>query len=210
VTEELTHAVVELREDDTLAMVDRLLAEGADPAAILADCKRAMDVIGERFACGEAFIPELIMAGEIMQGVADRLKPHMAAAAPDERLGTVVLGTVAGDIHDIGKDIVGAMLDIAGFEVIDLGVDVPVATFVDTARERGADIVAMSCLLTSAFEAMRQTAAAVGEAGLRPATRVMVGGAPMTEGVCEYTGADGWGADAVEAVELAKRWMGGA
>jgi methanogenic corrinoid protein MtbC1 len=210
VTQELTTAIVELREDDALALVDQLLAGGADPVGVLADCKKAMDIIGERFACGEAFIPELIMAGEIMQGVSTKLKPHLAADAGGDKLGVVVLGTVQGDIHDIGKDIVGTMLDIAGFDVVDLGVDVPVAKFVDTARERKAHMIAMSCLLTSAFEAMKQTVAALEAAGLHGATKVMVGGAPMTEGVCEYTGADGWGKDAVEAVELAKKWMGGA
>jgi trimethylamine corrinoid protein len=209
VTEELTTAVVELREDDALAIVDRLLGESADPVDVLADCKRAMDIIGERFAHGEAFIPELIMAGEIMQGVSAKLKPHMTAAASGDKLGVVVLGTVQGDIHDIGKDIVGTMLDIAGFDVVDLGVDVPVDTFVTTAREREAQVIAMSCLLTSAFDAMKRTVAAADKAGLRPGTRIMVGGAPMTEGVCEHTGADGWGKDAVEAVELAKQWMGG-
>ena len=209
VAEELKSAVEELREDDALALVDRMLDEGADPVEILDQSKRAMDVIGERFACGEAFIPELIMAGEIMQQISGRLKPHLAGAAPAERRGTIVLGTVQGDIHDIGKDIVGTMFDIAGFEVVDLGVDVPVATFVETAREKQAQIVAMSCLLTSAFDAMKQTVAALGDAGLRGDLRVMVGGAPMTEGVCGYTGADGWAKDAVGAADLAKQWLGG-
>jgi hypothetical protein len=135
VTDELTNAIVDLREDDALATVDRLLEEGADPVGILTDCKKAMDVIGGRFACGEAFIPELIMAGEIMTGIAGKLKPHLAGAPTEKKLGTVVLGTVAGDIHDIGKDIVGTMLDIAGFEVVDLGVDVSVEAFISTARE---------------------------------------------------------------------------
>jgi methanogenic corrinoid protein MtbC1 len=210
VTQELTTAIVELREDDALALVDQLLDGGADPVEVLADCKKAMDIIGERFACGEAFIPELIMAGEIMQGVSAKLKPHMATDTKGKKLGVVVLGTIQGDIHDIGKDIVGTMLDIAGFEVVDLGVDVPIEKFVATARERSADMIAMSCLLTSAFDAMKQTVAALDAAGLHGATKVMVGGAPMTEGVCEYTGADGWGKDAVEAVELAKKWTGGA
>ena len=209
-TEGLTQAIVDLREDDALAMVDQLLAEGADPMGILDDCKRAMDVIGERFACGEAFIPELMMAGEIMQSISGKLKPHLTSAPSQEKLGVVVIGTVEGDIHDIGKDIVVTMLDIAGFDVVDLGVDVKVAAFVDTAREKKAHVIAMSCLLTSAIDAMKRTVAAADEAGLRGSVKLMIGGAPITEQVVAYTGADGFGKDAVEAVGLAKQWIGGA
>jgi len=209
VTEELTQAVVDMREDDALAIVDRLLAEGADPVGILDDCKRAMDVIGERFACGEAFIPELIMAGEIMQAISGKLKPHLASAPVEAKLGVVIIGTVEGDIHDIGKDIVATMLDIAGFDVVDLGVDVKVAAFIDAAREKNAEIIAMSCLLTSAIDAMKRVVGAAGEAGIRGDVRLMVGGAPITEQIVAYTGADGFGKDAVAAVELAKQWIGG-
>jgi 5-methyltetrahydrofolate--homocysteine methyltransferase len=210
VTQELTQAIVDLREDDALAMVDDLLATGADAVGILADCKAAMDVIGERFANGEAFIPELIMAGEIMTGVSAKLKPHLAGAAPEEKLGVVVIGTVQGDIHDIGKDIVATMLDIAGFDVVDLGVDVKVERFITTAQEKQARIIAMSCLLTSAIDSMKKVVAAAGEAGIRGDVKLMVGGAPITDQVVAYTGADGFGRDAVEAVELAKQWIGGA
>jgi 5-methyltetrahydrofolate--homocysteine methyltransferase len=206
----LTQAIVDLREDDALAMVDDLLARGDDAVGILADCKAAMDVIGERFANGEAFIPELIMAGEIMTGISAKLKPHLASATPEERLGVIVIGTVQGDIHDIGKDIVATMLDIAGFDVVDLGVDVKVAAFIAAARERHAQIIAMSCLLTSAIDSMKSVVASAGEAGLRGDVRLMVGGAPITEQVVAYTGADGFGRDAVEAVELARQWIGGA
>jgi methanogenic corrinoid protein MtbC1 len=210
VTQELTQAIVDFREDDALALVDRLLADGADPVGILDDAKRAMDVIGGRFACGEAFIPELVMAGEIMSAISVKLKPGLAGVAPAAKRGVIVLGTAQGDIHDIGKDIVSTMLDIAGFDVVDLGVDVRVQRFVDVAREKGAQIIAVSCLLTSAIDAMKATVAAAGEAGLRAAgVRIMVGGAPITEQVVAYTGADGFGKDAVEAVELAKQWLGG-
>ena len=207
-TDELTSALVDLREDDALAIVDRLLKEGADPAGILSDCKRAMDVIGERFASGEAFIPELVMAGEIMQAISAKLKPLLAGQAPEAKVGTVVIGTVKGDIHDIGKDIVLTMLDIAGFEVVDLGVDVPAEKFVQAIRERKPQIVGMSGLLTMAIEAMKSTIAAIDSAGIHNGVRIMVGGAPITEQVRGYTGADGWGKDAVEAVELARQWAG--
>jgi trimethylamine corrinoid protein len=208
VTKELTQAIVDLREDDALAMVDKQLADGVDPVTILADCKAAMDVIGDKFANGEAFIPELIMAGEIMSAVSTKLKPHLTAATPEDKLGVVVIGTVQGDIHDIGKDIVVTMLDIAGFDVVDLGVDVKIDRFIATARERDAQIIAMSCLLTSAIDSMKKVVAAAREADLN-GTRLMIGGAPITEQVVAYTGADGYGKDAVEAVELAKQWIGG-
>ena len=208
-TQELTEAIVDFREDDALALVDRLLAEGADAVGILDDCKKAMDVIGERFACGQAFIPELVMAGEIMTAAAAKLKPSLSGAPAEAKRGVIVLGTAQGDIHDIGKDIVGTMLDIAGFDVVDLGVNVRVSAFIDTARKKKAQIIAISCLLTSAIDAMKATVAAAGEAGLRGHVKIMVGGAPMTEQVVAYTGADGWGKDAVEAAELAKQWLGG-
>ena len=207
-TQELTQAIVDLREDDALAMVDQALADGSDPVAILADCKAAMDVIGEKFAAGEAFIPELIMAGEIMTGVSAKLKPHLTAVTPEEKLGVVVIGTVQGDIHDIGKDIVVTMLDIAGFDVVDLGVDVKIEEFIATAQEKHAQVIAMSCLLTSAIDSMKKVVAAAREVDLN-GCKLMIGGAPITEQVVAYTGADGYGKDAVEAVELAKQWIGG-
>ena len=117
----LKEAVIELREEDALRIAEEELKGGTDPLEIVAACREAMDVIGQRFADGEAFIPELIMAGEIMQGITAKLKPYLKAEAPGEKLGTVVMCTVQGDIHDIGKDIVVTMLDIAGFDVIDLG-----------------------------------------------------------------------------------------
>ena len=209
-SKELTEAVIELREQDALQITDRLLAAGTDPLTIVAACKEAMEVIGQRFACGEAFIPELIMAGEIMQGITAKVKPHLAAQVPAETLGTVVLCTVQGDIHDIGKDIVVTMLDIAGFNVIDLGVDVPVAKVVETVRESKAQVLGLSGLLTVAFESMKATVAAIDAAGLRGDVKIMLGGAPVTDAVVEFAGADGWAKDAVGAVDLAKTWVGGA
>ncbi len=207
---ELKDAVVELREDDALRITDELLEGGTDPLIIVSTCKDAMDVIGKRFADGEAFIPELIMAGEIMQGITARVKPHLSAQAADEKVGKVVLLTVQGDIHDIGKDIVHTMLDIAGFDVVDLGVDVPVEKVVETVREVQPQVVGLSGLLTVAFDSMKATVAAIGEAGLRDGRKIMIGGAPVNDDVRAYAGADGWAKDAVGAVDLAKSWVGGA
>ena len=206
----LKQAVIELREADALRITEEELKGGTDPLAVVTACREAMDVIGQRFAAGEAFIPELIMAGEIMQGITARLKPYLKAEASGEKLGTVVMCTVQGDIHDIGKDIVVTMLDIAGFEVIDLGVDVPVAKVVETVRERKAQVLGLSGLLTVAFESMKATVAGVAAAGLRDDVKIMLGGAPVTDAVVAFAGADAWGKDAVAAVDLAKSWVGGA
>jgi methanogenic corrinoid protein MtbC1 len=209
-SEELKNAVIELREDDALRIAKEALEGGADPLSIVAACREAMEVIGQRFADGQAFIPELIMAGEIMQGVTAELKPYLKAEATGDKLGTVVMCTVQGDIHDIGKDIVVTMLDIAGFNVVDLGVDVPIAKVVDAVRDNKAEVLGLSGLLTVAFESMKATVAAVDAAGLRGDVKIMLGGAPVTGDVVEFAGADDWGKDAVAAVELAKTWVGGA
>jgi methanogenic corrinoid protein MtbC1 len=209
-SEELKNAVIELREDDALRIAKEALEGGADPLSIVAACREAMEVIGQRFADGQAFIPELIMAGEIMQGVTAELKPYLKAEATGDKLGTVVMCTVQGDIHDIGKDIVVTMLDIAGFNVVDLGVDVPIAKVVDAVRDNKAQVLGLSGLLTVAFESMKATVAAVDAAGLRGDVKIMLGGAPVTGDVVEFAGADDWGKDAVAAVELAKTWVGGA
>ncbi len=206
----LKEAVIELREEDALRIADEELKGGTDPLELVTACREAMDVIGQRFADGEAFIPELIMAGEIMTGITAKLKPYLKADAAGEKLGTVVMCTVQGDIHDIGKDIVVTMLDIAGFDVVDLGVDVPVAKVVETVRETNAQVVGLSGLLTVAFESMKATVAAIDEAGLHGQVKIMLGGAPVTDAVVAFAGADAWGKDAVAAVELAKSWVGGA
>jgi len=206
----LKEAVIELREDDALRIAEEELKSGTDPLDVVAACREAMDVIGQRFADGEAFIPELIMAGEIMNGITAKLKPYLKAEASGEKLGTVVMCTVQGDIHDIGKDIVVTMLDIAGFNVIDLGVDVPVEKVVQTVRESKAQVLGLSGLLTVAFDSMKATVAAIDAAGLRGDVKIMLGGAPVTDAVVEYAGADAWGKDAVVAVDLAKSWVGGA
>ena len=206
----LKEAVIDLREADALRITDEVLAAGTDPLEVVADCKEAMDVIGRRFADGQAFIPELIMAGEIMQGITMKLKPHLQGEATGEKLGTVVMCTVQGDIHDIGKDIVVTMLDIAGFNVVDLGEDAEIEKVVAAVRDNQAQVLGLSGLLTVAFDSMKGTVKAIEAAGLRDQVKIMLGGAPVTAAVVEYAGADDWGKDAVAAVELAKKWTGGA
>jgi methanogenic corrinoid protein MtbC1 len=206
---ELTDAIVEMREDDALAIVGRMLDGGADPSEVLEHAKDAMGVLGGRFECGEVFIPELIMGGEIMRAISDLVKPRITGAAKPAERGTIVVGTVQGDIHDIGKDIVALMLGIEGYAVHDLGIDVPVEDFVAAVKEHDADIVGLSGLLTLAFDAMRSTVDGIAAAGLRDNVKIMVGGAPVDESVRAYTGADGWGNDVGRAVMLAAEWTDG-
>ncbi len=204
-SQELIDAITDMREDDALKITNKLLDEGMSPLDILNACKEAMDVIGKRFETGEAFIPELILAGEMMTAVSDVIKPRLAEEAASEKLGKIVIGTVEGDIHDIAKDIVAFMLDLNGFEVTDLGVDVPVAKFVEAVKETGATVVGLSGFLTLAYDPMKDTVAALKESGLD--VKIMIGGGQIDEQIREYTGADAYGRDAMAAVALAKEWM---
>jgi len=206
---ELVNAMVDMREEDALRLTKEMVASGADPIEILDACKEALEIIGQRFEEGEAFVPELVMAGEMMGQITDLVKPQIEQEAPIEPLGKVLMGTVEGDIHDIGKDVVVFMLDANGFEVIDLGIDVAPETFVEKIRETQPDVVGLSGLLTLAFESMKETVDAIQAAGLRDDVKIMIGGAPVDEHVQEYAGADDWGADAMQAVSLVKKWVGG-
>ncbi|MFL7838790.1 MAG: B12-binding domain-containing protein [Candidatus Promineifilaceae bacterium] len=206
-SQELINAITEMREEDALAITNQLLDEGADPMGILEACRSAMEVIGDRFESGDCFIPELILAGEMLTQISEVIKPRMEEEASQEVLGKVVIGTVEGDIHDIAKDIVTFMLEINGFEVTDLGVDVPPARFVETVKVTGADIVGLSGFLTLAYDPMKETVIALREAD--PEVKIMIGGGQIDEQIRQYTAADAYGRDAMAAVALAKEWVGG-
>jgi 5-methyltetrahydrofolate--homocysteine methyltransferase len=208
-SKELTDAIVNLRMDEAVTLAQRMLADGTDPLAVIAESSEAMQVIGRRFAEGEAFIPELIMGGEIMKAISQEVLPEGGDPGAERSTGTVVIGTVSGDIHDIGKDIVVLMLGIGGYTVHDLGTDVPVEDFVAAIEQHDPDIVALSGLLTLAFAAMKSTVDGIAAAGLRDTVKIMVGGAPVDENVRAYTGADGWGGDVGQAIKLAAAWTDG-
>jgi len=208
-SQELTDAIVGMREDEAMALVKSMLESGADPTEVLDQARDAMTELGRRFECEEAFIPELIMGGEIMKNIAQELKPHLKGGGDSAKRGTVVIGTVHGDIHDIGKDIVVMMLGINGYEVLDLGVDVPAEQFIAAIRDNKASIVGLSGLLTLAFDSMKGTVEAINAAGLRDQVKIMVGGAPADAQVQSYTGADGWGNDVGQALRLCAEWSGG-
>lgn len=207
----LAQLLSDLKEPEALAYVDQALGEGTAPEDLLEDAKEGMSAVGDRFASGDYFIPDLIFSGEILKGVVQKLEPKLKAATGKEaeRLGKVVVGSVAGDIHDIGKDLVVFMLDVNGFEVTDLGVDVPVQKFVDAVKETGSTVVGLSGFLTLAFDSMKETVDAIAEAGLRDKVKIMIGGGQIDDQVTKYTGADAYGTDAVAAVKLAKGWIGG-
>jgi methanogenic corrinoid protein MtbC1 len=203
--QKLIDAITEMREEDAVAITNELLDGGSSPADILNACKDAMDVIGKRFEDGEAFIPELMLAGEMMTAITNILKPRMAEEATSDKLGKIVMGTVQGDIHDIAKDIVCFMLDLNGFEVTDLGVDVPPEKFVEAVKETGAKIVGLSGFLTLAFDPMKATVQALKDAGLTD-VKIMIGGGQIDENIRQYTGADAYGKDAMAAVAVANEW----
>ena len=204
-SQELIDAIIEMHEQDALTITKEMLDAGADPLEVLEACSSAMEVIGKRFEDDEYFISELILAGVMLKEISELVKPHLLRGAPTEKLGTVVVGTIEGDIHDIAKDIVVFMLDTMGFDVIDLGVDVPPATFVEAVKESGAQVVALSGFLTLAYDAMRVTVQALRDAGLTD-VKVMIGGGQIDAEVQDYARADGWGKDAMTAVNLAKEW----
>jgi methanogenic corrinoid protein MtbC1 len=208
---ELVQLLSDLKEPEALAFVEKALEEGADPLDLLDQTKEAMNIVGERFANAEYFIPDLVYSGEILKGIVQILEPKLKEAKGGEaqRLGKIVIGTVVGDIHDIGKDLVVFMLDVNGFEVIDLGIDVPVQKFVDTIKDTGTEVVGLSGFLTLSFQSMKDTVDAIKDAGLRDNLKIMIGGGQIDEQVRDFTGADAYGKDAVEAVRLAKGWIGG-
>jgi len=208
---ELVKLLSDLKEPEALEFVTKALGEGVDPMGLLEEAKEGMKIVGQRFAGEEYFIPDLVFSGEIMKGIVQMLEPHLKSGetGEGERLGKVIIGTVEGDIHDIGKDLVVFMLDISGFEVLDLGINVPVQKFVDTIKETGCKVVGLSGFLTLAFDSMKETVDAIKEAGLRDGIKIMIGGGQIDEQVRSFTGADAYGKDAMEAVKLAQGWIGG-
>ncbi len=202
----LTELIGDLEETAALATVRQQLKDGTAPLTILKDCQAGMVEVGKKFEMGQYFISDLMMSGEIFKQIREILAPEMKEAS-GLSAGKVVIGTVAGDIHDIGKDLVVGMLRSANYEVTDLGVDVPAERFVQAVKETGATVVGLSCLLTIAFDSMKTTIEALDKAGLRSKVKVMVGGGPMDEKACSYTGADAWGNDANAAVNFCKEWI---
>jgi len=204
--EDLVKAIVDLREEEALRITKERLSAGEDPLNILQDSRNAMEIVGKRFEDKEYFIPDLVYSGEILREIAEIVTPKLEKTVQTERLGKVIIGTVAGDIHDIGKNIVTFMLDINGFEVYDLGVDVPAQNFVDKIEETKTGIVGLSGFLTLAYDSMKETINIIESAGLRDKVKIMIGGGQINDEIRKYTGADAYRPDAGGAVSLAKEW----
>ena len=206
---QLVTAIADMQEEEAIRLTQEMLDAGEDPAHILALCQQAMALVGQRYEAGEYFLPELIMSGEMLRRISEIVKPRLVAQTEgSRRLGKVVIGTVRGDIHDLGKDIVAFMLDVNGFEVHDLGIDVPEEKFVQAVREVQPDVVGLSGFLTLTYDSMKTTVDALVAAGLRNNAKIMVGGGQIDDRIREYTGADAYGVSAMAAVTLCKQWVG--
>lgn len=199
----------DLKEEEVLEMVHMNLEQGMSPQEILKACQEAMNIVGERFQSDIYFISDLMMSGLIFKQVGEVLKPLLVGDGGRKTAGKVVIGTVAGDIHDIGKDLVILMLEANNYEVFNIGVDQSKETFVNKLEETDAPVLALSGLLTLAFDSMKETVGFLKDKGLREKVKVMIGGGPVNQGVCDYVGADGWGDNAQTAVKLCREWIGG-
>ena len=205
---QLAKQIADMQEEEAVKLAREMLDSGYDPVELLRHCREAMELVGKRYEEGEYFLPELMLAGEMLKAIGDMAKPLIKQDTSSSKIaGTVVLGTVEGDLHDIGKNIVTFMLEINGFRVIDLGIDVPIATFVESIKEHQPQVVGLSGFLTLAFDAMKKTVGAIEDAGLRKNIKIMIGGGQMDETIRNYTGADAFGLNAMEAVSLCKRWV---
>ncbi len=208
--EAMAQSVIQGDEDAAADLARQALVQGIDPlVAINQGFVVGINQVGAQFSCGDMFLPELVAAGEAMKMAVAVLEPEMARQGTHRQiLGKVVIGTVEGDIHDIGKTLVATMLSAGGFQVYDLGVDVPIQKFVEKAREVGADIVGLSALITTTMGRQKDVIEALDDVGLRPQVKVMVGGAPVTRQWAAEIGAEGYSEDAVGAVNVAKQLMG--
>jgi methanogenic corrinoid protein MtbC1 len=207
-SEKLVNAIADMREEEALKLVKEMVEGGSEPMGILESAREAMTIVGQRYDEGTYFLPELILAGEILNEITDVIKPELAKLPAIERHGKVLIGTVKGDIHDIGKNIVSFMLDVNGFDVLDLGVDVSPQKFVEAIQDFQPQVVGLSGFLTLAFDVMKETVEAINTAGVRDGVKIMIGGGQVSEEIRQYAGADAYGKDAMAGVSLAKKWIG--
>lgn len=208
--ERLSTAVLEGNSEQTPRLAQKALDQGLSPKEILDNgLVVGMNEVGARFKRGDMFVPEVLMSAEAMQAGLNVLRPHLISSGA-KLIGKIVIGTVKGDLHDIGKNLVGMLCEGAGFEVIDLGFNIDPDKFVTAIKEHQPDIVGMSALLTTTMRAMGHTIKAIEEAGLRDQVKIMVGGAPVDNEFARRIGADGYGSNAPAGAELAKRFVGAA
>lgn len=208
--QKITDSIVQCEPENAESLTRQALEAGLEPMDIIQNgLTRGMQIVGEMFQCGDAFLPDLIIAAEGMQRAMRILEPELRLRQQAiESAGSVVLGTVQGDIHEIGKSLVGTMLSANGFTVYDLGTDVPTEVFIAKIKETGANLLGLSSLLTTTMVVQKEVVDALNQAGIRQQVKVMVGGAPVTQAWCERIGADGYAEDATGAIELARRLVG--
>ncbi|MBR2779880.1 MAG: cobalamin-dependent protein [Eubacteriaceae bacterium] len=202
----LAELLGDLDEEAVLEAIDEVVAANGDGLAAVAELQKGMDKVGELFENGEYFVGDLIFAGEILTEAIGKLKPILSAGTGD-KMGSIVLGTVHGDLHDIGKNIFKNMVEIAGFEVYDLGIDQSPEAFVEKIKEVKPVIVGMSGVLTLALDSMKDTVDAIKAAGLRDNVKIIIGGNPVTKEACEQIGADAFTTNAAEGVKICKAWV---
>lgn len=206
----LTQAVGDLDEKKVLAMLNEFVATNPGPeetSRMVSACQQGMAIVGDLFDRKEYFVGDLIFAGELLTSAIDILKPVMGGESTT-KAGKIVLGTVQGDLHDIGKNIFKSMSEAAGFEIYDLGIDTPASVFVEKVKEVKPEIVGMSGVLTLALDSMKSTVDALKEAGLRDGVKIIIGGNPVTEGACRMIGADAFTTNAAEGIKICRRWVG--
>lgn len=203
----LKNSMADLEEDTVIDILNEVMAKGGKDAETAVDAlQEGMKIIGDRFDEGEYFVADLIYAGEIMSGGMEIIKPALAGDG-NGSLGKMLICTVKDDLHDIGKNIVIALLEAAGFEVVDLGIDVPAEKVVETAKNEGIKIVALSGVLTLSLDSMKAVVDAFSSAGMRDSVKIIIGGAPVSEAACESIGADAWASSPQKTVEICKGWL---
>ncbi|MEG1497321.1 MAG: cobalamin-dependent protein [Clostridiales bacterium] len=203
--EKLKVAVSEMDDEAAMKIIDEVVETGGDAGKAVVACQDGMDVVGKMFETGEYFVGDLIFAGELMGQAMDKLRPLLTSDTSDA-LGKMIICTVAGDIHDIGKNIVKAMMGAGGFEVMDLGVDVSPEDIVKTAQENDVKVIGLSGILTLAIDSMKGTVEAFKAAGIRDDVHIIIGGNPVTEEMCTLVGADAWSTNPQEGVEICRKW----
>jgi len=206
---QLANAIGDLKEEETLRIVRHRLEVGEEPMSLVEECRQGMNIVGERYKSKEYFLSELIMSGEIFKEAMALIEPKLRGGTQTEIIGRIVLGTVKGDIHSMGKDIVATLLRAAGFEVFDLGVDVEPEAFVEKLVQTGAPILGLSGLITPSYASMRQTVKAAEKRGIRDKVKVIIGGSIVTKQVKDYVGADAFTRDGAEGVDMCKEFMKG-
>ena len=204
---DLTTAIADIEDEQVIDLVEKQLSEGRNPFLILGDLKKGMDIVGQKFSDNEYFLVELVMSADVFTRAMKKLEAGLLSTQKENASGKIVIGTVSGDVHYIGKNLVVAFLMSNGFDVFDLGEDVPPEKFIEKLKETGAKVLALSGLITTTHEVMKQTIEALTQAGIRDNVRVMIGGGDIDQSIVDYTGADAFGKDAMSSVDIARKFI---